>query len=88
MAYENNWKPKDKLSYEDLKELLTSIMPDITDNAFAIKMSSDDGGKVVEVWIEGGLQGVPNPEIPKARGWRITWVKCPQGYIDAFNIRK
>ena len=88
MAYEQNWKPKDKLSYEDLKELLASIMPEVTDNAFAIKKASDDGGSVVEVWIEGGLQGTPNPQIPKARGWRVVWVSCPQGYIDAFNIRK
>ena len=88
MAYSQNWNRADKLTYEGLKELLTSVVVDLTDNAFAIKKSSDDGGSMVEVWVEGGLQGTPNPQIPKARGWRVVWVSCPYGYLDAFNIRK
>ena len=88
MTYTQNWNRTDKLTYEDLKELLTSVVVDLTDNAFAIKKSSDDGGSMVEVWIEGGLQGTPNPQIPKARGWRVVWCHCPEGYIEAFNIRK
>ena len=88
MAYSQNWNVTDKIDYEGLKELLTSLVVDITDNAFAIKKSSDDGGTTVEVWIEGGLQGTPNPRLPpQCRGWRVVWVSCPQGYIDAFEIR-
>ena len=89
MAYSENWKPTDRLTYEKLVEELTPIIVDVTDNAFAIKKSSDDGGSLVEVWIEGGLQGTPNPRLPpQCRGWRVVWVSCPQGYIKAFEIRK
>ena len=89
MAYEHNWNPDDKLTFDELKQELTSIVVDITDNAFAIRKWSDDGGSMVEVWIEGGLQGTPNPRLPpQCRGWRVVWVKCPHGYIKAFNLRK
>jgi len=89
MAYSENWKPTDRLTYEQLVEELTPIIVDVTDNAFAIKKSSDDGGSLVEIWIEGGLQGTPNPRLPpQCRGWRVVWVSCPQGYIDAFEIRR
>ena len=78
MAYEHNWNPDDKLTFDELKQELTSIVVDITDNAFAIRKWSDDGGSMVEVWIEGGLQGTPNPRLPpQCRGWRVVWVKCP-----------
>ena len=63
MAYSQNWNRTDKVDYEGLKELLTSLVVDITDNAFAIKKSSDDGGATVEVWIEGGLQGKTQPRL-------------------------
>ena len=89
MAYEHNWKPTDRLTYEQLVEELTPIIVDVTDNAFAIKKSSDDGGTVVEIWIEEGLQGTPNPRLPpQCKGWRVVWVSCPQGYIDSFEIRR
>ena len=89
MAYEHNWNPDDKLTFDELKQELTSIVVDITDNAFAIRKWSDDGGSMVEVWIEEGLQGTPNPRLPpQCRGWRVVWVKCPQGCIKAFNLRK
>jgi hypothetical protein len=89
MAYEHNWNPKDKLTFDELKEELTSIVVDITEQAFAIRKWNDDGGSMVEVWIEGGLQGIPNPQLPpQCRGWRVVWVSCPQGYIKAFEIRK
>jgi hypothetical protein len=89
MAYEHNWKPKDKLTYDELIEVLTSIVVEVTDSAFAFRKWSDDGGALVEVWIEGGLQGTPNPRLPpQCRGWRVVWVSCPQGYIKAFGIRK
>ena len=89
MAYSENWKPTDRLAYEQLVEELTPIIVDVTDNAFAIKKSSDDGGSLVEIWIEGGLQGTPNPRLPpQCRGWRVVWVSCPQGYIDAFEVRR
>ena len=89
MAYEHNWNPQDKLTYEQLVEELKPMVVDLTDNAFAIKKSSDDGGTTVEVWIEGGLQGTPNPRLPpQCKGWRVVWVSCPQGYIDAFEIRR
>ena len=89
MAYEHNWNPDDKLTFDELKDQLTSIVVDITDNAFAIRKWSDDGGSMVEVWIEGGLQGTPNPQLPpQCRVWRVVWVKCPQGYVKAFNLRR
>ena len=89
MAYEHNWNPQDKLTYEQLVEELTPMVVDLTDNAFAIKKSSDDGGTVVEIWIEEGLQGKTQPRLPlQCKGWRVVWVSCPQGYIDAFEIRR
>ena len=89
MAYQHNWNPQHKLTYEQLVEVLTPIVVDTTDNTFAIRKWSDDGGTVVEIWIEKGLQGIPNPHLPpQCRGWRVVWVSCPQGYIKAFEIRK
>ena len=89
MAYEHNWNPQDKLTYDELKETLTPIVVDLTDNAFAIRKWSDDGGTVVEVWIEEGLQGKTQPPLPpQCRGWRVVWVSCPTGYIDAFEMRR
>ena len=89
MAYEHNWNPQNKLSYEQLVEVLAPIIVDTTDNAFAIRKWSDDGGTVVEIWIEQGLQGIPNPHLPpQCRGWRVVWVSCPTGYIDAFEMRR
>lgn len=89
MAYEHNWNPENKLTFDELKEELTSIVVDITEQAFAIRKWNDDGGSMVEVWIEGGLQGIPNPRLPpQCRGWRVVWVSCPQGYIKAFNLRR
>ena len=89
MAYEHNWNPQDKLTYERLVEELTPIVVDLTDNAFAIKKSSDDGGTVVEIWIEEGLQGKIQPRLPlRCKGWRVVWVSCPTGYINAFEIRR
>ena len=37
MAYEHNWNPKDKLTYEQLVEQLTPIVVELTDNAFAFR---------------------------------------------------
>ena len=89
MAYEHNWNPQDKLTYDQLVEVLTPMVVDLTDNAFAIKKSSDDGGTVVEIYIEEGLQGKTQPPLPpQCKGWRVVWVSCPQGYIDAFEIRR
>ena len=89
MAYEHNWNPQDKLTYEQLVELLTPMVVELTDNAFAIKKGSDDGGTVVEVYIEEGLQGKTQPPLPpQCRGWRVVWMNCPTGYIDAFEIRR
>ena len=89
MAYSQNWNRTDKVDYEGLTVLLTSLVVDITDNPFAIKKSSDDGGTTVEVWIEGGLQDKTQPRLPpQCKGWRVVWVSCPSGYIDAFEIRR
>ena len=53
----------------NLIELLTPMVVDLTDNAFAIKKGSDDGGTVVQVYIEEGLQGKTQPRLPpRCRG--------------------
>ena len=89
MAYEHNWNPQDKLTYEQLIEVLTPMIVDLTDNAFAIRKGSDDGGTVVQIYIEEGLQGKTQPPLPpQCRGWRVVWMNCPTGYIDAFEIRR
>ena len=89
MAYEHNWNPQDKLTYEQLVEVLTPMIVDLTDNAFAIRKGSDDGGTVVQVYIEEGLQGKTQPPLPpQCRGWRVVWMNCPTGYIDSFELRR
>lgn len=88
MAYEHNWSPKDKLTYEDMKEFLTTFVVEYTDNTFAIKKSSDDGGAVIEIYVEGGLEVSPPRLPPQCRGWRVVWCRCPEGYIEAFKIRR
>ena len=89
MAYSENWNPTNKPTFDELVAEITPVVVDTTDNAFAIRKWSDSGGTVVEVWIEGGLQGIPNPQLPpQCRGWRVVWVSCPHGYIDAFELRR
>ena len=89
MAYEHNWNPQDKLTYAQLVEVLTPIVVDLTDNAFAFRKWSDDGGTGVEIYIEEGLQGSTQPPLPpQCRGWRVVWMSCPQGYIDSFELRR
>ena len=68
MAYEHNWNPQDKLTYEQLIEVLTPMVVDLTENAFAFRKWSDDGGTVVEVYIEEGLQGKPTTPTPTMSG--------------------
>ena len=89
MAYEHNWNPQEKLTYDQLVEVLTPIVVDLTDNAFAFRKWSDDGGTVVEIYIEEGLQGSTQPPLPpQCRGWRVVWMNCPTGYIDSFELRR
>ena len=88
MAYEHNWNPKDKLTYEQMEEFLTTFVVEHTENTFAIKKSSDDGGAVIEIYVEEGIDGDPPRLPPKCRGWRVVWCRCPEGYIEAFNIRR
>ena len=72
-----------------MKEFLISFVVDYTDNTFAVKKASDDGGAMMEIWIEGDLGDQPNPQLPpKCRGWRVVWIKCPEGYIETFSIRR
>ena len=88
MAYTHNWSPKDKLTYEEMEEFLTSFVVEHTENTFAIKKSSDDGGALIEIYVEGGIDGTSPQLPPKCRGWRVVWCRCPDGYIDAFDIRR
>ena len=88
MTYTHNWSPKDKLTYEEMEEFLTSFVVEHTENTFAIKKSSDDGGTLIEIYVEGGIDGTSPQLPPKCRGWRVVWCRCPEGYIEAFNIRR
>ena len=83
----------EKLSKQKAINTLTVEISNYYDGRYEVKTNSDDGGPVLEVFVE-----VPVPSatildqcadfplyeiIPKWGGWRCQVIKCPPGYIDA-----
>ena len=86
----------EKLSKQDAINSLTVEISNYFDGRYEVKAGSDDGGSVLEVFVE-----VPEPArpileqcsdfplfevIPKWAGWRCQIVKVPPGYIDAIIL--
>lgn len=92
MAYEQNWKPDNKLTEKDAIAFLTRVVPDITDNAFHVRKESDDGGTVLSVYIEmnyDGTKGYQNKPVKfdELKGWRVVWLTCPPQYTNKWRER-
>ena len=80
----------DKLSKSETIKKVSQYVVDIYDGRFSIKFDSDDGGTVLNIYLE-----VENPSEPltgllrdafmhtKWHGWRYVVTKVPLGYIDA-----
>jgi hypothetical protein len=86
----------DKLSKQEAINSLTLEISNYFGGRYEVKTASDDGGSVLEVFVE-----VPTPSIsileqcpdfplfeviPKWGGWRCQVIKVPPGYIDAIML--
>jgi hypothetical protein len=82
----------EKLPKQEAINSLTLEISNYFDGRYEVKTGSDDGGSVLEVFVE-----VPTPSlsiliqcpdfplfgvIPKWAGWRCQVIKVPPGYID------
>ncbi len=80
----------EKLSKKETINEVRKYVVDIFDGRFCVKFDNDDGGTVLNVYLE-----VETPALPlegllqdafshtKWHGWRYVVTKCPIGYIDA-----
>ena len=86
----------EKMLKQDAINSLTLEISNYFGGRYEVKTGSDDGGSVLEVFVE-----VPTPSIsileqcpdfplfeviPKWGGWRCQVVKVPPGYIDAIML--
>ena len=86
----------EKLPKQEAINSLTMEISNYFSGRYEVKTGSDDGGSVLEVFVE-----VPTPAlsvleqcpdfplfeiIPKWAGWRCQVVKVPPGYIDAILL--
>jgi len=80
----------EKSSKEEAEKQLMLHAASIYDGRYTVKFESDDGGTVLNLYLE-----VKNPSdhldeflndafrMSKWMGWRFVVTKCPIGYIDA-----
>lgn len=86
----------EKMSKQEAINTLTLEISNYYGGRYEVKTGSDDGGSVLEVFVE-----VPTPSlavleqcpdfplfeiVPKWGGWRCQVVKVPPGYIDAIIL--
>jgi hypothetical protein len=86
----------DKMTKQEAINSLTLEISNYYGGRYEVKTGSDDGGSVLEVFVEVLDPTVPileqspdfplNEIIPKWGGWRLQVVKCPVGYIDAILL--
>jgi hypothetical protein len=86
----------EKLSKQEAINSLTLEISNYFDGRYEVKTNSDDGGSVIEVFVEVPVPSVSvreqcpdfplNEIIPKWAGWRCQIVKCPPGYIDTILL--
>ncbi len=83
----------------DKQEAINSVMVEISnyfDGRYEAKAASDDGGSVLEVYVEVDKPSIPileqHPDfplfeiVPKWGGWRCQVIKVPPGYIDSVML--
>ncbi len=80
----------EKLDKKETIRKVSQYVVDIFDGRFCVKFDSDDGGTVLNVYLE-----VEEPSKPltglhqdafkhsKWHGWRYVVTKVPLGYVDA-----
>ena len=85
-----------KLPKQDAINSLTVEISNYFSGRYEVKTGSDDGGSVLEVFVEVPIPSKSVVEqcpdfplldiIPKWAGWRCQVVKVPPGYIDAILL--
>ena len=80
----------DKLSKSETIKEVTRYVVDIFDGRFCVKFDNDDGGSVLNVYLEVEAPSQPLEGFlqdafkhSKWHGWRYVVTKVPPGYIDA-----
>ena len=81
------------------QEAINSVMVEISnyfDGRYEAKAASDDGGSVLEVYVEVDKPSISileqHPDfplleiVPKWGGWRCQVIKVPPGYIDSVML--
>ena len=65
----------------------------VFDGRYAVKFDNDDGGSVINLYLEVEEPSQPLPAFlssalfkPKWMGWRYVITKCPPGYIDSILL--
>lgn len=86
----------DKMSKQDAINSLTLEISNYYGGRYEVKTGSDDGGSILEVFVEVPFPSKPLLEqcsdfplfeiIPKWGGWRCQVVKVPIGYIDVIIL--
>ena len=86
----------EKMSKQEAINTLTVEISNYFSGRYEVKTGSDDGGSVLEVFVEVPVPARPILEqcadfplfdvIPKWGGWRCQVIKVPPGYIDAIVL--
>lgn len=86
----------EKMSKQEAINTLTVEISNYFSGRYEVKTGSDDGGSVLEVFVEVPVPAQPVLEqcpdfplfdiVPKWGGWRCQVVKVPPGYIDAIVL--
>ena len=83
----------DKASKKEAEKALMAHAAGIFDGRYAVKFDNDDGGSVINLYLEVEEPSEPLPIFlssalhePKWMGWRYVITKCPPGYIDAILL--
>ena len=86
----------EKMSKQQAINSLTVHISNYFGGRYEVKTGSDDGGSVLEVYVEVDTPSQPILNqcddfplfevIPKWGGWRCQVLKVPHGYIDAILI--
>lgn len=77
-----------KAPSSDVARAIIDMLPDITEERFHLRLSSDDGGRLFEAVIERNeFEEEPEFETridPYFMGWRVVMLIVPHGYIETF----
>jgi hypothetical protein len=80
----------EKAPKKEARKALMAHAAGIFDGRYTVKFDNDDGGSVINLYIEVEEPSQPLPTFlssalfeSKWMGWRYVITKCPIGYIDA-----